>query len=65
MRKNAKEKRTCKKYGSKDAAGFVHCKECPLRKGKGLYDFRCKANSSYNRKNKEWEYDNISDSMSR
>lgn len=52
-----REKRICKKYSAKDSMGFVHCKECPLNKSKSLYDFRCKANSHYDRKSKEWEYD--------
>lgn len=47
------EERICKKYHK---GNFVHCNDCPLRVGKGAYDFRCKANSVYNRKTKEWEY---------
>jgi hypothetical protein len=51
-----KEKAICKKYSARDSKGYVHCNICPLRKGSG-YDFRCKANSHYNRKTKEWEMD--------
>lgn len=55
------ERRICKEYGEMDSNGFVLCKDCPLRKGHGEYDFRCKANSHYNRKTKEWEYDEESE----
>ena len=51
-----KERVICKKYSTYDTDGFVLCGACPLRKGSG-YDFRCKANSHYNRKTREWEYD--------
>lgn len=54
---NEREKRICDKYSAYDSHGFVHCKECPLSKSRGDYDFRCKANSHYNRRTKEWEYD--------
>lgn len=49
--------RICEKYSEEDEEGNVHCFECPLRKGNGKYDFRCKSNSHYNRKTKEWEFD--------
>ena len=53
-----KDKRICEKYSTRDETGHVHCKECPLWRGVDWhYDFRCKANSHYNRKTKEWEYD--------
>ena len=53
-----KDKKICKKYSAYDETGHVHCNECPLLKGDpDSYDFRCKANSSYNRHTKEWEYD--------
>ena len=52
----SKEERICEKYRKGDNKGKVHCNECPLRVGKGAYDFRCKANSKYNHKTKEWEY---------
>lgn len=56
MLTNKREKAICKKYSSRDSEGKVHCNICPLRKGSG-YDFRCKANSHFNRKTKEWKYD--------
>ena len=53
-----RERKICEKYGSRDEYEQVHCLECPLTKGDMTsYDFRCKANSHYNRKTKEWEYD--------
>ena len=52
-----RDKRTCSKYSIRDAKGDVHCAECPLRKGTGEHDFRCKANSHYSRSAREWEYD--------
>lgn len=55
---NYREKRICDKYSASDETGHVHCKDCPLKKGNpSRYDFRCKANSHYNRKTKDWEYD--------
>lgn len=60
MLKTNKEKNVCKKYSKKQANGKVRCDECPLLKGNpNEYDFRCKANSSYNRKTKQWEYDEV------
>lgn len=56
MLTNEREKAICKKYSTRDIDGIVLCNICPLRKGSG-YDFRCKANSHFNRKTKEWEYD--------
>ena len=41
-----------------DKNNRVHCDECPLIKGDPTqHDFRCKANSHYNRHTREWEYD--------
>lgn len=57
MLKAEKEKAICEKYGAYDETEHVHCFECPLSKSEGNYDFRCKANSSYNRHTHEWEYD--------
>lgn len=55
---NKKEQKICDKYSSRDKDGKVHCKECPLNKGNPKsYDFRCKANSHYDRHTKEWEWD--------
>ena len=53
-----KEKKICEKFSKRGNDDLVHCNECPLKKGHGSYDFRCKSNSHYNRKSKEWEYDN-------
>lgn len=58
MLTNEREKRICKKYSAYDENGLVHCCDCPLVKGDiRSWDFRCKGNSHYNRRNKEWEYD--------
>lgn len=57
MIKNEREKKICDKYSKKDGKGRVHCSDCPLKKGKGQYDFRCKANSHWNKHNQEWEFD--------
>lgn len=54
---NEREQKVCDRYSKRDAQGKVHCKECPLSKAQDTWDFRCKANSHYNRKTKEWEYD--------
>lgn len=58
MLTNKREQAICKTYGVVDESGHVHCPECPLYKGNPYrWDFRCKANSHYNRHTKEWEYD--------
>lgn len=55
---NEKERKICKKYSSYDDDGFVNCDKCPLNKGDPqIHDFRCKANSHYDRHLKEWVYD--------
>ncbi len=55
---NEKERKICKKYSAYDDDGHVHCNECPLQKGNpAQWDFRCKANSHYDRHLKEWVYD--------
>ena len=55
---NSKEQKICDKFSAYDDTGHVHCFECPLRKDTGnRYDFRCKANSHYDRHTREWEYD--------
>ena len=57
MLTNEREKRICKKY-SAYVNGKVRCGECPLIKGNpNWWDFRCKANSHYDRKEKDWVYD--------
>lgn len=58
MLTNDREKKICARFSALDEQyGRVHCSECPLLKGDGIYDFRCKANSHYNRNKREWEYD--------
>lgn len=53
-----RERKICAKYGAYDETGHVHCHECPLQKGDfEWWDFRCKANSHYDRKTNEWVYD--------
>lgn len=55
-----KDKKICDKYGARDDRGKVHCGECPLAKGnREEHDFRCKANSHYDRHAREWEYDEV------
>lgn len=55
---NKREEAICRKYSAYDETDHVHCYECPLVKGDGdRWDFRCKANNHYNRRTKEWEYD--------
>ena len=54
---NKRDQKICDKYSQTDENGKVRCKECPLSKSKGSYDFRCNANSHYNRKEQEWEPD--------
>ena len=51
-----REKAICEKYSAYDKNNRVHCNECPLSKGNPTqYDFRCKANSHYNRHTRAWE----------
>jgi hypothetical protein len=57
MLTNEREEKICRKYSTRDKTGKVHCSKCPLSKSEGHYDFRCKANSHYNRKMREWERD--------
>lgn len=62
MLTNDREKRICRKYSAHDENDLVHCFECPLLKGNPRYwDFRCKANSHYNRQTQEWEFDDEDD----
>lgn len=56
MLTNEREKRLCEKYSKRNGNGRVNCSNCPLLKGNPeQWDFRCKANSYFNRKTKEWE----------
>ena len=58
---NEREKRICEHFSTRDKSGKVHCSECPLQKGDfKQWDFRCKANSHYDRHTGEWEYDEVS-----
>ena len=58
MLTNDREKKICKKYSASDQTGHVHCYECPLMKGNiESWDFRCKANSHYDRHKGYWEFD--------
>lgn len=53
-----RDRKICEKYSARDENGYVHCNKCPLVKGNpNQHDFRCKANSTYNNKTKEWELD--------
>ena len=55
-----REKKICKKYGTRDKNGHINCLQCPLVKGEpSKYDFRCKANSHLDRKLKEWIVDDV------
>jgi len=56
MLTNERERKICKKYSARDDRGFVHCSKCPLRRGEPQ-EFKCKANSHYDRKQKIWEFD--------
>ena len=56
-----KERAICRRYSAADDTGHVHCSECPLRKGEGGYDFRCKAWCHYDRHTCEWVRDETSD----
>jgi hypothetical protein len=55
---NKREQSICDKYSHYDETGRVRCKQCPLVKGNwNQHDFRCKANSHYDRHTGEWEFD--------
>lgn len=55
MLTNDRERKICDKYSARREDGKVRCNECPLVKDR--YHLLCKANSHYNRKTGEWEYD--------
>ena len=58
MLTSERERKICDKYSAVDGTGHVHCDKCPLVKGNPKrYDFRCKANSHYNKHLREWIYD--------
>lgn len=50
-----KQVATCRKYSARDAEGRVHCMECPLVVDKDR--LMCRANSTYDRHKREWDYD--------
>lgn len=53
-----RQKKICEKYSARDRDNRVHCFECPLNVGNpDYYDFRCRANSHYDRKKGEWVRD--------
>lgn len=59
---NEREKKICAKYSAYDETDHVHCHSCPLFKGNARWwDFRCKANSHYDRKERDWVYDDLGD----
>ena len=58
MLTNDRERKICEIYSAYGEDGKVNCRNCPLQKGDPRWwDFRCKANSHYDRKTREWEYD--------
>ena len=63
MLTNDRERRICERYSVKTDNGIGHlCYKCPMLKASDdKYDFRCKANSHYNRNTREWEYDEESE----
>ena len=47
MKLTESDKRICKKYSARDAEGFVHCNECPLRIAYNSNDYGlCKATAT-------------------
>lgn len=61
---NKREQKICDKYSTYDETDHVNCDKCPLLKGNSRsHDFRCKANSHYNRRTGEWEYDDAKEVM--
>lgn len=53
-----RERKICERYSARKADGKVSCHSCPLNKGNpNIYDFRCKANSHYDRHKREWVED--------
>ena len=49
------DKYICEKYSKKDEQGYVHCDKCPLLIDG--YELMCKANAHYDKKRKEWMFD--------
>lgn len=59
MLKSEKQMKICKKYSTRDKDGYVHCTDCPLVVDRKYY--MCKANSHYDRKQKEWVFDDVAE----
>ena len=59
MLKSEKQMEICKKYSTRDLNGYVHCKDCPLVVGNQFA--MCRANSHYDRKSKEWVFDDVAE----
>lgn len=58
MLTSEKDKKICAKYSAYDENHKCRCNECPLTKGDfRQHDFRCKANSHFDRHTGEWEFD--------
>lgn len=58
---NDREKKICAKYSARDDNGKVHCNICPLIKS--WRETMCKANSHYDRHNKEWVLDDVGNTV--
>ena len=54
-----KQEAICDRYSLPDENGHVHCAECPLMISP--YYLMCKANASYNRHTREWEFDEVNE----
>ena len=52
MLMSEEEKAICRKYGSQDETGHVHCAECPLVVDSPY--LMCKATAHYDRHLREW-----------
>lgn len=58
---NDREKKICAKYSARDEYGNVHCNICPLVKSRRKT--MCKANSHYDRHNREWVLDDVGNTV--
>ena len=57
MKLTKEEQKICDEY-SERIDGKVRCNICPLSVGDATrYDFRCKANSHYDKEEGDWVYD--------
>ena len=57
MLKSERQEHICRKYSARDDDGYVHCNDCPLVVDQRYY--MCRANSHYDRKSKEWVFDDV------